>query len=470
MAKPILELRGFGVAFGDQVVLAEVDLALDPVGSTVLVGPVGTGKSTLVRTLVGLNDAQPALRIWGTVRIGGAIAPMAKQRREQLTAGSARGRRIALVMQDARLLTATVFENLASGLRNRSALTRSEQIQILTRLLRQAGLVQLENSLDTDVVSLPMAEQRMLSIVRSLAADPPILFVDEGTAELDENDSERVIALLRREASRRAIVFVTHNQAHARALGGTTVLLAGGRIVARDKTERFFSDPEPGPAADFVRTGGCRLPSPAANHEDLAETIPPPPPLPAAAKRTANHSASPRGFYWLEPNRIAGLPRPGIVADLRDDLEALRRLDVSVLITLEETVTLDPAVLREFGIAPHFCPIDDMKAPSLHSAANLCSHVERLVAAGRVVALHCRAGLGRTGTALACIRIWRGDTALRALDLVRGVNPWFIQSAEQVAFLSTFENWTRKAGPGAPSKVSSDDQTQTNQQEKQSCH
>ncbi len=67
----LLSLHGFGVAFGEKVVLAGVDMAVKEREVTVLLGPSGTGKSTLLRTLAGFNDANPNLRVWGEASFEG---------------------------------------------------------------------------------------------------------------------------------------------------------------------------------------------------------------------------------------------------------------------------------------------------------------------------------------------------------------------------------------------------------------
>jgi atypical dual specificity phosphatase len=445
---PSLQLEGFGIAFGDRIVLASIDLSIDRRGATVIVGPGGAGKSTLLRTLVGLNDAQPSLRTWGTVRIDGKEAHMAKRRRNPPTATQAAQRRLALVVQDARFLTSSIRENLASGLPARGSYTQTEQEVILRKLLTENGLSELCDVLDNDVITLPLGQQRRLAIVRASASDPLILCIDEGSADLDEEESKKLLSLLRQQATKRAILFVTHNQRHARELGGTTVLVAGGRIVAEQVTAEFFKKPINEAAERFVRTGGCNLPSPNASADELGDSVAPLP-LPAEAKQTTSRFAGPRGFYWLKPQKIAGVPRPGIIADLEDDLDALARLGITTLVTLEEDVTVPPETLRQFGIQPLLFPIVDMQPPSLGMATELCTEVARLVANNEKVAIHCRAGLGRTGTVLACLLVWEGKPALDSLEIVRGINPRFIQSSEQVAFLGTFESWLRDSAAAA---------------------
>jgi atypical dual specificity phosphatase len=79
-----------------------------------------------------------------------------------------------------------------------------------------------------------------------------------------------------------------------------------------------------------------------------------------------------------------------------------------------------------------------MGAPSVTQAAGLCQQIDRKLQEGEVVAVHCRAGLGRTGTILATYLIWEGAEALSALEMVRRVEPRWVQSEEQVAFLERF--------------------------------
>jgi atypical dual specificity phosphatase len=81
---------------------------------------------------------------------------------------------------------------------------------------------------------------------------------------------------------------------------------------------------------------------------------------------------------------------------------------------------------------------EDMGAPSIAAARTHCREVARLMDAGEVVALHCRAGLGRTGTMLAAQLVHEGASALDALEAVRRVEPRWVQSHEQIEFLERF--------------------------------
>lgn len=418
----ILTLDEYGVAFGDRIVLSSVNLQIPDRGVLVLLGPGGTGKSTLLRTIAGFNAANPSLRIWGSASYAGKPLTDAE--------------RPVLVSQSARLMISTVFENLVHGLPERDTLTHLQQRDLAQRLLMQAGLESLVNRLDERVVKLPLTVQRHLAILRLAAAGPRLICVDEPTTGLDEEECEPLLDFIRRESERRAILVVLHNQRQARALGGNTALLAGGVIHEYTDSGKFFTAPDSPVAAEFIRNGNCTVPSPNAQAPELDSEIEAPEP-PEAARSFVSDSFGPRGFLWLKKGMLAGTPRPGIFFDLEYDLEALRRVGVTVLVSLTEH-GVDQAALEAFGIRNLWSPIPDMAAPPIEQATMLCRQIHQHMRDGDVVAVHCRAGLGRTGTVLAACLIWDGVSAMDALETVRKVEPRWVQSEEQVAFLEEF--------------------------------
>lgn len=419
----IFELRCYGVGYADKVVLAEVDLSVPDRGIVVLLGPCGTGKSTLLRTVAGHNNANPSLRTWGEATFLGA--PL----------GS--GEMPALVGQSARLMMASVLENIVCNLPERNNLSQFQQRALAARLLADAGVEELAEVLDAPVVRLSLAQQRHVAIIRAVAAGPRLLCVDEPTAGLGDEEAARLIKHLRQEAEKRALIVSVHNQQHARELGGDLVLLAGGRIQERQATGKFFQAPISGPGRDFIRGGTCAVPAPDALPEELDEAVAPPPPLPSAAKNYVSDAFGPRGFLWLQRGSLAGTPLPGVFHDINYDLAALRRVGVTRLITLTEQ-PLNDERLAPFGIRSLWHPVVDMAAPSLMEGIAICGDIKQLIDDGEVVAVHCLAGLGRTGTVLAAYLIWQGSAALDALEAVRRVEPRWVQSQVQVSFLEKF--------------------------------
>ncbi len=419
---PTLSLRDFGVAFGDRVVLNAVNLELEETGVLVVMGPVGTGKSTLLRTVAGINHAVPSFRTWGEAAYLGARLGTAEN-------GP------ALVAQNARLLISSVMENIVNDLPDRNSLTLAAKREVAKILLEEAALHQLVDKLDSPVVELPLAVQRHLAIARTAAANPRLLCVDEPTANLAWEDSLPLLNFLKQQGKKRCVLVVSHNRLDALELDGMTLLLAGGSVRAHAPARQFFDEPATEVAADFVRTGSCALPSPNAKPEEVDESmLPLLPVLPEAATNYVRESQGPRGFLWLKKGLLAGTPRPGIVQDIEYDLDALKRVGVTTLVSLT-TKPVDPDLLKNWGIRGLWMPIKDMHAPSLEEAEQMCRQVAGLMMEGEVVAYHCRAGLGRTGTMLASHLIMEGRTALDALESVRRIEPRWVQSDEQVSFL-----------------------------------
>jgi atypical dual specificity phosphatase len=335
-------------------------------------------------------------------------------------------------------MMSSVLENIVVNLPERNQLTRAMQRDLAQRMLERAELNELCGRLDEPVVSLPLALQRHLSILRQVAAGPRLLCIDEPTTGLTDAESARLLAYLRQEAMRRSLLVVLHNQKHARLLGGTAVLIAGGHVQEQQSIPEIFDAPISAAAREFARNGTCNVASPGTPPEHLDDSVPPPKPLPKAALSYSGGAAGPRGFLWLKRNILAGTPMPGVYFDMEYDLKALQRIGVTTLITLTETA-LDEGRLTPYGLKSIWEPIPDMAPPSIEQGMRLCQIIEQLSAQHEVVAVHCRAGMGRTGTVLAAHLIWEGQTALDALETVRSIEPRWVQSQAQIAFLEEFE-------------------------------
>lgn len=421
---PVLTLDGFGVAFGERVVLAQIDAQVPAVGVCVLMGPAGSGKSTLLRTLAGVNHGQPDMRQWGSVHYAGE--PLRPDRRP------------ALALQDMRYFTSTVRENLVSAFPDRGQLDRVAQRRRLDELVARYGGEALLGALDDEALSLPARARRLLSVLRAVGTDAPLVCIDEPTASLDAAQAEPILEAVRRYARDHAVLLITHHQGHARAIADQVILLAGGRVQEQVPAHEFFAQTSSPIARHFLDTGGIALPRPDAAIETLSEDSPKPPELPEAA-RAPQAYVGPREFRWLLPGKLGGMPRPGIVATLEEDLAGLSRLGVEVLVTVEETATVDPEVLGASGIEALHFPLEDMTAPSEDVCTSWCSELGARIDRGKVIAIHCRAGQGRTGTILACYLISRGASAIDALERVRGINPKWVSSDEQVRFLARYQ-------------------------------
>lgn len=424
----MLEVNKFGVAFGDRVILRSVDMSVPDQGIFTLLGPAGTGKSTLLRTICGINQAVSSLRTWGDVQYRGS--PLGSEDYP------------VLVAQNMKLITATVLDHILNELPEKNDLSRRQKQDLARRLLKQSDLKELADSLDEQVVTLPIPVQRHLAIAREAVARPGLLCVDEPTADLSEKDARQIIEYLARLGENNALLVVLHNQRQAKEIASHVALLAGGWIQECNDSQSFFAEPQSKVTKLFIRTGSCPVPSPNARPEELdsSEELATPPPLPNKAREYVSDSFGPRGFLWLKQGLLAGTPRPGIVADEDHDLRALQRVGIKVLVSLTEK-RFSQQKLKKYGIEGLWLRIEDMQAPGFEEAYEMCWQVNTRITEEKPVAYHCKAGLGRTGTLLAAQLVMEGCTALEALESVRRIEPRWVQSEEQVKFIECFADY-----------------------------
>ena len=132
--------------------------------------------------------------------------------------------------------------------------------------------------------------------------------------------------------------------------------------------------------------------------------------------------------------------KANLLNEEEDDLLALSSTACDKLVTLTEE-PYQHELLARLGVEVLHFPIDDMRTPRLTDARRLCETVSTWVDQGRTCVFHCKAGLGRTGTMLACVLVYRSQSAVSAVDTVRGVNPYYIQSTEQLEFVTEFQHF-----------------------------
>lgn len=232
-----IEIRDLSVGYGSTRAVRCVSLTALEGRITALIGPGGSGKSSLLRCLNRMNDPIPGARVGGTCRVGGI---------DVLDPGIDLPwlrRRVGMVFQDSTPFPLSVFENVAFGLRL-GGCYGSELEERVSAALQKADLWKdLRDRLRDDARGLPEGRRRRLCIARSLAVDPVVLLVDEPAGTLDPVSSAQIEELIRGLRSVHTVVVATRDPRMAARLSDQTAFLDEGVLVEMDDTVRLFSRP-----------------------------------------------------------------------------------------------------------------------------------------------------------------------------------------------------------------------------------
>jgi ribose transport system ATP-binding protein len=211
MTEPLLQTTAVAKAFGPVVALRAVDLTVRPGEAHALLGANGAGKSTMVKILTGVLHADA-----GTIALHGKPTELRRP-------SDAQAAGLAPVFQDPALAPdLTVAQNL------RLSGSNIDAVRAELTAMELGGL-----DLDEQVRDLPLPFLRMLDLARALAFDPQLLVLDEITAALPPDLSERVFAVIRRWKERnRSVLFISHRLAEVRAHCDMCTVLRDGRNVA----------------------------------------------------------------------------------------------------------------------------------------------------------------------------------------------------------------------------------------------
>jgi len=219
---PKIRLRGLAKSFGDKVVLDGIDLDVLPGTSMVVIGGSGSGKSVLLKCILGLLEPDA-----GTIEIDGCDL-LAMSRPER----AAVHRRIGMLFQNGALFDSLpVWENVTFGLLAQNRLPRRAAREAAGGFLAEVGLAASVGDLSPAELSGGM--QKRVALARAIAAQPDIMFFDEPTTGLDPIMGAIIDGLLvdcvKRLGS--TAVAITHDMASARRIGDAAAMLHHGKIV-----------------------------------------------------------------------------------------------------------------------------------------------------------------------------------------------------------------------------------------------
>ena len=239
---PVLVIDNMVKRFGSRTIIDGISMSVVPGEIVCLVGPSGTGKSTLLRCVNGLEDIQ-----------GGSIAFEGQQVRAHHKDIIAVRKRIGMIFQQFNLYPhLTALQNIMLA----PVVVHGEDKKTVEKRARELiARVRLSHRIDAYPAQLSGGEQQRVAIARALCTNPHMLMFDEPTSALDPETVGEVLAVMRDLALEgRTMLVVTHEMRFAAEAGSRMIFMDQGKIVEEGNPRELLARPKTDRAKQFLQT------------------------------------------------------------------------------------------------------------------------------------------------------------------------------------------------------------------------
>ncbi|WP_386679021.1 amino acid ABC transporter ATP-binding protein [Loktanella sp. R86503] len=239
-----ISVQGLSKSFGKTSVLTDISLDIAPGERVVVIGPSGTGKSTLLRCLNYLDRPDN-----GVIRIGDLTINSATASRSDILPVR---RRTSFVFQNYALFAnKTAKGNITQALVTVKGWSKADANMRADDILRETGLLDKAGSYPA---ALSGGQQQRVGIGRAMALDADLMLFDEPTSALDPEWVGEVLDLMRRVAqNRQTMLIVTHEMQFAREIADRIVFMSDGQIIEQGTPEQLLEDPQDARTKAFLR-------------------------------------------------------------------------------------------------------------------------------------------------------------------------------------------------------------------------
>lgn len=242
-----IEIRNLCKKFGSNVVLDHVSLDIEKGEVVAIIGPSGTGKSTLLRCLNRLETPEE-----GTVSFENDLFDLTARKHKDIQ--NLRHHSEMVFQQFNLFKMRTVLENVMEGPRIVQKKSREESREIALSQLKKVDML---DKIYHYPRHLSGGQQQRVAIARALAMKPQLLLMDEPTSALDPELVHEVLETVQKAAAEdNTILLVTHEMNFVRQVANRVIFLENGHIVADGPAEEVFENPENPRLCRFLANSG----------------------------------------------------------------------------------------------------------------------------------------------------------------------------------------------------------------------
>jgi phosphate transport system ATP-binding protein len=227
--------------------LRDVNLRIQANAITVLFGPAGGGKSTLLRVFNRLNDLADVVEVNGKVLLNG------ENILDPQTDVTALRRKVGIVFSRPIPLPLTIYENVSYGLEMAGERSKARLDEVVERALRQAVLWdEVNDRLMDPAASLSGGQQQRLCIARTLALRPEVILLDEPTSALDPIATAKIEVSLQELKQHYTIILAPHNTQQAARMADFAAFFLLGELIEYGTGTQIFTHPTDKRTQDYI--------------------------------------------------------------------------------------------------------------------------------------------------------------------------------------------------------------------------
>jgi polar amino acid transport system ATP-binding protein len=248
----LVSMRSVSKAFGDNVVLDDIDLDIKPNERVALIGPSGSGKTTILRLTIGLTKPDA-----GTIMLDGTYLWHEVKNGQLVPAGERHARKArraaGMVFQQFNLFPhMSALVNVREPMVQALKIKRDEAEDRAAALLTEVGL---QEHMQKNPAQLSGGQQQRVAIARSLGLQPKVMLFDEITSALDPELVGEVLRVVRRLAqeTNMSMLIVTHEISFAADIADRVLMFDAGRIIEEGPPEQVLKAPEHPRTKQFLR-------------------------------------------------------------------------------------------------------------------------------------------------------------------------------------------------------------------------